>query len=193
MQDPSAHPQPGLNGVPPSPSRPQEAVPSHDAKAERLPPPMFPPGSSFRARRREPEPAEDESYHVPDDAFIMPDEPFRRRGSRDEREARAPEEAPARDRRMNDPFRGERGVASGIGESAPDADDERQITAVSGGDPHVAELIRLVRRLSDSLVRKGEAGLRATSDMTRFEATLRAYCVGFLAAARAVDRSRPQA
>jgi hypothetical protein len=71
--------------------------------------------------------------------------------------------------------------------------DEEQIARAAAGDPHVAELIRLVKKLGDSLFTRGEAGLRATPDMARFETTLRAYCVGFLAAARAVDRSRPEA
>jgi hypothetical protein len=52
------------------------------------------------------------------------------------------------------------------------------------GDPAVADLVRRVTALADSLREKGEAGLRSTPEMTRFETTLRAYCVGYLAGLR---------
>jgi hypothetical protein len=58
---------------------------------------------------------------------------------------------------------------------------------VTGGDPHVMELVGAIRKLADAVKRKGEAGLRATTGMSRFEATLRAYCVGYLAGRRAED------
>ena len=195
MQDPSPHPKPGLNGVPPSADR-AEGAGASDVPAQRLPPPMFPPGSRRSPTRGGAPPAqprEDDEYDVPEDAFIMPDEPFRRSPSRTDPGGASGAGAPPRDRRMTDPAQVRTGVATGLGEPSPHPDEELQISAASAGDPHVAELIRLVRRLSDSLLRKGEAGLRASPDMTRFEATLRAYCVGFLAATRAVDRSRPQA
>ncbi len=51
-------------------------------------------------------------------------------------------------------------------------------------DPDVAELIARVGRLAEALGERGEAGLRATPGMSRFEATLRAYCTGWLAARR---------
>ena len=52
------------------------------------------------------------------------------------------------------------------------------------GDPVVADLAARVGRLANGLRDKGEAALRATSDMSTFEATLRAYCAGYLAAKR---------
>jgi hypothetical protein len=93
---------------------------------------------------------------------------------------------------MTDPVRSGPGVASGVDAPPVSDDEEVEIFAAAGGDAQVADLIRLVRRLSNSLLWNGEAGLRATPEMSRFEATLRAYCVGFLAAIRAVDRSPPE-
>jgi hypothetical protein len=46
--------------------------------------------------------------------------------------------------------------------------------------------------LAESLNRKGEAGLRANLEMSRFEATLRSYCVGYLAGRRAEDPLPPE-
>ena len=62
---------------------------------------------------------------------------------------------------------------------------------ISGGDPHLMELIRAISTLSDALHRKGEGGLRSHSEMTRFEATLRSYCVGYLAGRRAEEPLLP--
>jgi hypothetical protein len=49
-----------------------------------------------------------------------------------------------------------------------------------------------VSKLAESLNRKGEAGLRANLEMSRFEATLRSYCVGYLAGRRAEDPLLPE-
>jgi hypothetical protein len=62
---------------------------------------------------------------------------------------------------------------------------------VAAGDPHVRELIDAVGKLAEALRRKGEAGLRVQPDMVRFDATLRAYCVGYLAGRRAEDPQDP--
>jgi hypothetical protein len=51
------------------------------------------------------------------------------------------------------------------------------------------EVVEAVRKLAEALGRKGEAGLRTTPSMSRFEATLRAYCVGYLAGRRAEDEA----
>jgi hypothetical protein len=51
-------------------------------------------------------------------------------------------------------------------------------------DPHVAGLVLHVGRLASALRDHGEAALRTTADMNRFEATLRTYCVGYLVAQR---------
>lgn len=51
-------------------------------------------------------------------------------------------------------------------------------------DPHFRRLTEMVGTLSHALHDRGEAGLRTTEGMSRFEATLRAYCVGWLAARR---------
>lgn len=62
---------------------------------------------------------------------------------------------------------------------------------VSGGDPHVMEVIAAISKLAAGLKRRGEAGLRSTSEMSRFEATLRSYCVGYLAGRRAEEPPPP--
>jgi len=88
---------------------------------------------------------------------------------------------PAREK-MNEQVE-EEGVVTGMG-SDPHMDPTELVT---GGDPHVIELIGAVGRLAEALKRKGEAGLRTSPRMTRFEATLRSYCVGYLAGRRAED------
>jgi hypothetical protein len=77
------------------------------------------------------------------------------------------------------------GVVTGIGDDTHEDDrEELGRLGVSDREPDVEELIRAVKRLADALGSRGEAGLRTTADMTRFEATLRAYCVGYLTRAR---------
>jgi hypothetical protein len=56
-------------------------------------------------------------------------------------------------------------------------------------DPHVIEVITAVAKLAEGLRHRGEAGLHASPDMSRLEATLRAYCVGYLAGRRAEGSS----
>ena len=57
---------------------------------------------------------------------------------------------------------------------------------------HVMEVMGAVAKLADALQRKGEAGLRSSPDMSRFEATMRSYCVGYLAGRRAEDPPEPE-
>lgn len=194
---------------------------------DRLPPPMFPSGRGRQSLRPPAEaspPEPEEGGGVPDEAFIMPDDPIRRpaeaeasfaaaeaaaRGGWDETES--PEEewagalidpdAPIVRReapRMPDDYervlRGatftelEEGevVVTGIGDSGWDEAQEvlEQASAPATDDPYVVELARAVRKLSEALHARGEAGLRSLPEMTRFEATLRAYCVGYLTRAR---------
>ena len=91
------------------------------------------------------------------DAFITPDEPI-------------PDPGP------------DEGVVTGIGND-PHL-DETDPASPRYADPHVAGLVNQVGRLAEALRDLGEAGLRTTADMSRFEATLRAYCVGYLVAQR---------
>lgn len=155
----------------------------------RLPPPAFPPGSRRMHVRRSitaPESLEDafispdeplpERSGIPDDAFISPDEPVQHR----------------------EPHATAVADTEGVGDFAFDA-DEVVVTGIgddphldptelaAGGDPYVIELVEHVGKLSEALKRRGEAGLKSTTEMTRFEATLRAYCVGYLAGRRAEE------
>ena len=52
------------------------------------------------------------------------------------------------------------------------------------GDAVVADLAARLVRLAAGLRDEGEAALRAVSDENTFEATLRAYCAGYLVAKR---------
>jgi hypothetical protein len=104
-------------------------------------------------------------------AFISPEDPLPKR------------EALGARRTMGKPEerKEEEGVVTGIGSNAHL--DRGELAAA--GDPHVMELIDAVSKLAQALRRKGESGLRSTPDMGRFDATLRAYCVGYLAGRRA--------
>lgn len=174
--------------------------PSEDGMENRLPPPAFPPGSrrietslgpvKVETGRVEgalispdeplPEraPTTDEAFFgsgapvheiaelADDDAFISPDEPM-------------PKRKAGRGVDLSSVDPGEV-VVTGMGH---DAHLEPQELAL-GGDPHVIEISEVVSKLAADIRQKGEAGLRSTLDMGRFEATLRAYCVGYLAGRR---------
>jgi hypothetical protein len=171
---------------------------SDERKNSRLPPPAFPPGMRKLVHRNnsaasKPRPAPG----VGNGAFILPDDPLPRRGDEIEGAFISPDD-PMPQRRPDSfqgalispeepmPARGdvgtsEEGVVMGMGS---DAHMERE-ELVTGGDPHVMEVVEAVRKLAEGLKRKGEAGLRTSPTMSRFEATLRAYCVGYLAGRRA--------
>ncbi len=151
---------------------------SEDRKPTRLPPPAFPPGSrrhmtdgartteTGRPRVDEVRPSGtlEDAFLVPDEngppgtsgfSFISPDEPM-----------------PDRDV--------EQGTATGIGNDAHlDVED-----LIGGRDPHVRELVIAVSKLAEALRRRGEAGLHVSPGMSRFEGTLRSYCVGYLSGRR---------
>jgi hypothetical protein len=167
---------------------------SDKRNGSRLPPPAFPPGSRKHAARRPasgPRPATasvDEAMISPDDplpdridpmndAFISPDDPLPERKI---------ELAPA----FLDPDAvepGEEGEVVGMDLNAHLEAEE----VVAGGDPHLIEVIEAVSKLAAALQRRGEAGLRSTPERSRFEATLRAYCVGYLAGRRAEEPVAP--
>ncbi len=58
-------------------------------------------------------------------------------------------------------------------------------------DPHVEAVVALVRRLADDLEAHGETALAADAEVSPFEATLRAYCVGYLEGLRELESSDP--
>jgi len=135
-----------------------------DSRPVRLPPPAFPSASRSSERVDTLESA------------LIPPEPERSEGGPD-RGVELPFLA------SDDPFflESEEGVATGIGDN-PHLDP----TALrAGGDPALRDLTEVVAKLAEALRRRGEAGLHASTDMSRFEATLRAYCVGYLAGRRA--------
>jgi hypothetical protein len=183
---------------------------NNNKKGGRLPPPAFPPGSRKHAQRNSapanadapkgetaPRPSvSDSAFISPDDpmparadklasAFILPDDPMPERrpdpmlGAFISHEEPLPKrEALGVRRTMGKP---EEGVVTGLGSNAHMDKGE----LVAAGDPHVMELTEAVSKLAQALRRKGEAGLRSSAEMSRFDATLRAYCVGYLAGRRA--------
>lgn len=176
------------------------AAMSDEKKDTRLPPPAFPPGNRKHLHTNSVTPAPppmlasepgEASFIFPDDpipprkdpvggAFISPDDPMPERRRDAVFDAFISPDDPLPTREEGDE---EDGVVTGMG-SDPHMDPEE---LVSGGDPHVIELIGAVGRLAEALKRRGEAGLRTSTQMTRFEATLRSYCVGYLAGRRAED------
>ena len=178
--------------------------PSSDGQGGRaLPPPAFPPGAK-RAAVPKAQPSPDDfsaamilpddpiperTGRVPADAFISPDDPVRRKATGAPDDAFISPDEPIRHRAPRvgtlareavDP---DEVVVTGIGDDAHMDPDELAM----GFDPHVLEVVDQVGKLAEALKRKGEAGLRTTPEMTRFEATLRSYCVGYLAGRRADD------
>ncbi len=77
-------------------------------------------------------------------------------------------------------------VVTGMGDDAHL--DPEELSA--GGDFDVMMLTEKIAKLAESLKRKGEAGLRSKPDMDRFDVTLRAYCVGYLAGRRSDEGGR---
>jgi len=178
-----------------------------EGSADRLPPPMFPPGSRRRAGRPSPgvaSNAEGRSAEIPQEAFISPDEPIRTRGASgdggsreledsgmDESAFISPDEPIVRTERPHPPEDYEQVLGAwtmdevevtGIGE--PHLNDEDLRALERFGDPHVADLFRALDRLTDAVRAKGQAGLKTSADMTPFEISLRSYCVGYLAGRR---------
>lgn len=178
--------------------------PSSDGKGGRaLPPPAFPPGarrtvSAPRTRGSEDlsgalilpdEPLPERDGEVPADAFISPDDPFGPRGWQGDPGAFISPDEPIRQRPprsaalLPEGVDADDGVVTGMGDDAHLDPEELAM----GFDPHVLDVVDKVAKLAEALKRKGEAGLRTTPDMSRFEATLRSYCVGYLAGRRAED------
>ena len=186
---------------------------SDDSSKSRLPPPAFPPGSRKHLSnnnsvpvesaglgdafisRDEPMPERDRSV---EDAIISPDDPMTERKEIIELKVSSddvggafisPDDPmPPRDtiiaRTGELPQFGTEGVVvTGMGMD----DDMEAEELASAGDPYVVDMVQKVGKLAEAIRAKGEAGLRSTPEMDRFEATLRGYCVGYLAGRRAED------
>jgi hypothetical protein len=179
---------------------------------------MFPPGDRRRQVTRPATPGLNGTDGVPEDAFIMPDEPLPRDEERPTDDPfepevwssakaaelvdealispdapivrREPPKKPADFERVvrgRAPLKLDDVTVTGIGDDAHLEDDD--LVTDDGVERHVRELTRYIERLGDALRLRGEAGLRTTADMTRFEATLRAYCVGYLTRVREEEGS----
>lgn len=177
--------------------------PTPDAPGgRRLPPPAFPPGSRRSTTPRAPveaddlsgafispdDPIPDRAGDVPGDAFISPDAPIVRTRTADDAFISPDAPIPHRPPRtspvaVDDDEDLDEGVVTGMGDDAHMDPTELAL----GFDPHVLEVVDKVAKLAEALKQKGEAGLRSTPGMGRFEATLRSYCVGYLAGRRAEE------
>jgi hypothetical protein len=165
----------------------------------RLPPPAFPPGQRRHVHRNsnhQPEPSSEGGG----DSLIAPDDPMPRRRDPIEQAFISPDDPmPERKLDMLPEF------ADYVASPPDDLEDEGEGEVVgmdldahaspsevmTAGDPHVAELVDAIVRLGEALQRRGEAGLRTSPEMSRFDTTLRAYCVGYLAGRRAEDPPPP--
>jgi len=153
---------------------------SNDADAlgnERFPPPVFPSGSSGWDDA-DPHLDDDEEGVVPEDAFHDPDDPVVR------------EHPPTVPADFEEVMGRVGGLEAVLGEVAVTGmGNDPHVVAHPGlepyDDPHVAELASALERLRAGLASRGEAALKVEPEMSRFEATLRAYCVGYLAGRRA--------
>lgn len=177
---------------------------------DRLPPPAFPPGSSRRIRPEQGSVPEDafispdapiERGSIPEDAIFSPDDPVTRSGTRMPDDAFfSPDEPVVREAEPTVPEDFE-DVLRSHGSSSTGAEGETegsegQVTGMSlevqqrgrGGsrfdDPHVERLYAKLVGLTKAVKERGEAGLRTEAGMSRFETTLRGYCVGYLAGLR---------
>jgi hypothetical protein len=168
---------------------------SERENGRRLPPPAFPPGSRRHAPRAGAAAKTSASSGSVDDAFISPDEPLPERIDPMGSAFISPDEPiPERKIELLEEFRGEGEVEPGEEGVVVGMDLEAHLEATevaSGGDPHVMELSEAIAKLAEALRTRGEAGLRVRPEMSRFEATLRAYCVGYLAGRRAEEPPAP--
>lgn len=169
---------------------------SENTNESRLPPPAFPPGSRKHTLRNSQTPSVKSKVESVDEAFISPDDPLPDRIDPFNDAFISPDEPlPERKLELAEAFLDAHAAASGEEGEVVGMDLDphlRPSEAVSKGDPHVEELMTAVAKLAEAVRRKGEAGLRAAPDMTRFEATLRAYCVGYLAGRRAEEPAEPE-
>jgi len=149
-----------------------------DDHDDQLPPPAFPSGMGGGDAGTLPDgalispDAPIERQPKLDDAFISPDAPVVRDGP-----VHTPDDF---ERVMHREDSGEDGgevVVTGIGSSHAAAGHDEALM-----DPYLERLVTELETLTNALRRKGEAGLRTEPEMTRFESTLRGYCVGYLAA-----------
>lgn len=149
---------------------------------DRLPPPAFPPGSrrssaSTRSLRIEGEESEgdDDPSDIPEDAFISPDDPIRKRGRGIPDDAFISPDDPlvprARDREGR----------------IVEVEDETEAPATTRprrGTPTIHELPYLLDQLAERLHESGERALDVHPDMGHFQAALRAFLKGYLEGGR---------
>ncbi len=145
----------------PTRDAPGRPIPDNDGEGggvgRRLPPPAFPSvGGRGAARSRGQTTSEQLG-----EAYISPDDPVPPRPGEAAMEDIDPEDV----------------VVTGIGD---DSHLDR-LELLPGGDPFVLEVLETLEKLAEGIRRRGKAGLHVTPGMTRFEATLRAYCVGYMA------------
>jgi hypothetical protein len=168
---------------------------SENNKEHRLPPPAFPPGHRRRVHTG-PTVSRGVPKTTPDDGTISPDDPIPLRRDPMEQAFISPDDPmPARRLDLAPAFAdyARPTAADGEGEAVgmdmeTHADHGERVT---GSDRHLNEIVVAVTQLAESLRRRGEASLRAAPGLSRLDATLRAYCAGYLAGRRAEEPPPP--
>lgn len=170
---------------------------SDNTNENRLPPPAFPPGTRKHVHRNSDAPSSvAPSVESVEDAFISPDDPMPPRTDPVADAFISPDDPiPERTIELAEPFATDSPLAAGAEGEVVGMDFDAHTAPAEvtlAADPHVTELVGAIARLSDVLQRRGEAGLRTLPEMSRFEATLRSYCVGYLAGRRAEEPPEPE-
>ncbi len=145
---------------------------------DRLPPPVFPPGSRrtavrYQAASTMQEGGEDAG--VPADAFISPDEPIRRSDEWDEALI-SPDDPIVRREPPRAPADGDDVEVTGIGAGERVYPDE----VLSANPIDVERLAGRLETLARDLREKGAAALRVPPDADGTDAVLRAFLSGYL-------------
>lgn len=169
-------------------------VPSETGpELDRLPPPVFPPGSRRdvpirRARTASTQKGAESEF--PDGAFISPDDPIRARRrheegvpddafiSPDEPIVRSEEPEPPGDEEVEVTGIGDQEYARG--EDPSGSKSRRRGRNKAWEEVDTGEVAQMLQELAEGLEERGSTALLVTSEMTRFESMLRGFLAGYL-------------
>lgn len=163
-----------------------DSASSHGAgdELDRLPPPVFPPGSGRRSAsviRPDIKPTTVDDF--PEGAYISPDEPIRRRVDVLDGALISPDEPIRRDERGVEDRResedDEEGVATGMSDEGPIYDQARMLRPETDAIT-TRKAAESLEALARDLRAKGAASLAERSDTSRFDALLRGLVAGYL-------------
>lgn len=176
---------------PPDAAPDEDGAPRVDVPAgtgpepDRLPPPVFPPGSRRDVPIRRSGPSSSrggEEGDFPDDAFISPDDPIR---ARDEEAVPddafiSPDDPIVRSRDPGEPDDDEVQVTGIGGQKYARGEARRSGRGRTWEEVDTSQVARMLEELARGLKEKGSTALLVTSEMTRFESMLRGFLAGYL-------------